>query len=413
MEPPSVINGSAALASAASEYADTWSATATSSQGASRNPPPRHDSGANPIAWTTPSSRPPTASARPARSSLFVTSSSTSFASSGRRRAARVVRLMIRPNDVSTTSAPCSWASLAIENAIDSLFNTPVTRIRLSWSSIGAAYVTRVSRLQRRIAVLAIRSLLALGAQSSQRRRQNAPRIRCGDHVVDVAALGRDIRVREPRLELLLQCELLATAVVVVDDAPQRASVEDLHRARRAHHRDLRRGPGTAPIVAEPLRVHDDVCAAVRLAQHDAQTRHGRIAVGIHELGTVSDHPAPLEILSGLEPGGVDERQQRDVERVAPLHEARRLLRRLDVERSGPLDRLVGDDADGVTVESAERGHDVGRVVCPQLEAAVLVEHVVDHVTNVVGRGCPCRDGRRGACAVAVDGVAARPRRWV
>ena len=78
----------------------------------------------------------------PARSSLLVTSSSTSCASSGSRRAARVVRLMIRPNDVSTTSAPCSWATRAIENAIDSLFNTPVTRIRLPWSSIGAAYVT-------------------------------------------------------------------------------------------------------------------------------------------------------------------------------------------------------------------------------------------------------------------------------
>ena len=46
IEPPRSISGSAATASDFSEYADTWSATATSSHGASRKPPPRHDSGA-------------------------------------------------------------------------------------------------------------------------------------------------------------------------------------------------------------------------------------------------------------------------------------------------------------------------------------------------------------------------------
>src|SRR5205814_8318570 len=42
-DPPALISGNAATASALSEYADTWSATATSDHGASRNPPPRHD----------------------------------------------------------------------------------------------------------------------------------------------------------------------------------------------------------------------------------------------------------------------------------------------------------------------------------------------------------------------------------
>jgi hypothetical protein len=46
----------------------------------------------------------------------------------------------MRPNEVSTTSAPSSWASRAIENAIDSLFNTPVTRMRFPSSNIGAGY---------------------------------------------------------------------------------------------------------------------------------------------------------------------------------------------------------------------------------------------------------------------------------
>src|SRR5262245_33261500 len=222
---------------------------------------------------------------------MLVTSSSTSCASSGSRRAALVVRLMIRPNDVSTTSAPCSWATLAIENAIDSLFNTPVTRIRFPWSSIGAAYALCLRRLQGRISVLPGRPFFALRAQSSECRREDTPRVARRDDVVDVAALGRDVRVREPRLVLLLACNLLAPSLVVVAAPAQRAAVEDLDGTRCAHHRDLGGGPRNAPVVAEALRVHDDVRAAVRLAEHHAHPRHGGVAVRVHELGTVADHP--------------------------------------------------------------------------------------------------------------------------
>ena len=66
--PPLLISGRHATASALSEYAETCSATATSSHGAVRKPPPRHDSGAKPIACSTPSSWPPTRAASASRS---------------------------------------------------------------------------------------------------------------------------------------------------------------------------------------------------------------------------------------------------------------------------------------------------------------------------------------------------------
>ena len=137
IDPPSGMSGSVATASDFSEYADTWRATATSSHGAVRNPPPRHDSGAKPIAWSTPSSRPPTRPASASRCSGSVTSSSTISGSVGRRLAVRCVRLITRPNEVSTTSAPSSCAILATPNAIEASFSTPVTRIRLPSSNIG------------------------------------------------------------------------------------------------------------------------------------------------------------------------------------------------------------------------------------------------------------------------------------
>ena len=54
--------------------------------------------------------------------------------------------------------------------------------------------------LQRDVAVLALRPRLALGEQRLQRRDQLRPRLVRHDHVVDVAALGRRVRVREARL---------------------------------------------------------------------------------------------------------------------------------------------------------------------------------------------------------------------
>ena len=107
------------------------------------------------------------------------------------------------------------------------------------------------------------------------------------------------------------------------------------------------------------------------LRRSTAQARHGRRGVRVHQLGAVADHAAPLEVASRLEAGRVDEREDREVERVAPLHEARRLARRLDVERAGPEHRLVGDDADRSAVEAREPGDHVRRVAGPQLEERV------------------------------------------
>ena len=130
------MSGSAATASAFNEYADTCIATATSSQGASRKPPPRHDGGAYAIEWTTPSRRPPRLAAKPSRSSWLLTSSSTISGSVGSRRAARRVMLITRPNELRTTSAPCSCAMRATGNASDDSFVIPVTRIRLPSNSM-------------------------------------------------------------------------------------------------------------------------------------------------------------------------------------------------------------------------------------------------------------------------------------
>src|SRR5690349_3270185 len=127
MLPPADIRGSAPRARAASEKAETCTAVCTSSQVASMklNAP----CGAKPIECSTPSrcgtcSR--TRSGSAARSSGLVTSSSITGGVCGSRRAMAVVIFVVRPKEVSTTSAPCSWASLATWKAMEESIRTPV-----------------------------------------------------------------------------------------------------------------------------------------------------------------------------------------------------------------------------------------------------------------------------------------------
>ena len=88
IEAPGASSGRTARASEAYEYAETWTAVATSSHGASRNGSPRQLAGAKATEWTTPSrwsvcSR--TRSASAARSSSLCTSSSITGGRSGSR----------------------------------------------------------------------------------------------------------------------------------------------------------------------------------------------------------------------------------------------------------------------------------------------------------------------------------------
>src|SRR5699024_4851585 len=106
-------------------------AVATSAHGPDRKFPTITLGGAKPIECTTPSRAStcsPTRPARASRSSWSVTSSWTTGAGCGSRRAIAWVSLNWRPKEESTTWAPCSWASLATLNAMELSISTPVTR---------------------------------------------------------------------------------------------------------------------------------------------------------------------------------------------------------------------------------------------------------------------------------------------
>ena len=159
---------------------------------------------------------------------------------------------------------------------------------------------------------------------------------------------------------------------------------DEVHRAGRAHHRDLGRRPREREVGADRLRVHDHVRAAVGLARDDLHPRHGCLAVRVEQLRAVADDAAVLLVGAGQEAGDVDERDERDVERVARAHEPGGLLRRVDVERAREHLRLVPDDADDVAVDPREPAHDVHRPERVHLEELAVVDDLGDHLLHVV-----------------------------
>src|SRR5829696_6230997 len=334
------MSGATVWARGFSEYAETWRAVATSSHSAARTPSscPRQASGAKPTACRAPSTLPQRvdSSAASARwCSGLVTSSSTTSTGVGRERAMRSVSRMPRPKDVSSSSAPCSWAIRATPAAIESLVSTPVMTSFLPSSSMGPSSGSGGGRpapgrppgwSERDVLVAPRREALTLGDQGGQRTGHDRAGGRRVDHLIDVTALGGDGRREVDGLVLGLELAAPLGLPLLVVDGGQLAPVQDLDRPLGPHDRDFGGGPGEGAVAAHRLAVHDDVGAGV----------------GERQLGAVADHAPPLLVAAGAEPGRVDEREDRQSEGVAEADEPPALLRPLDVEGAGELIGLVG-----------------------------------------------------------------------
>ena len=142
--------------------------------------------------------------------------------------------------------------------------------------------------------------LTALAGRDLERRDQHRacrPRL---DHLVDVAALGGVVRVREA---LLVVGDQLGAARLRVVRLLELLAEDDVDGSLRPHHRDLGRRPGDVEVGADVLRTHDVVGAAVGLARDHRQLRHGRLRECVEKLRTVADDPPHSCTVPGRKPG--------------------------------------------------------------------------------------------------------------
>jgi hypothetical protein len=108
----------------------------------------------------------------------------------------------------------------------------------------------------------------------------------------------------------------------------------------------------------------------------------------------MTDDPAVLLIDTGEETRHVDEREQRDVERITRTHEPGRLLRRLDVEHPRQHHRLVPDDPDRMTVHPGEPADDRLREVREVLEELTVVDDRLHDLVHVIRKVRAVRQNR-------------------
>ena len=176
-----------------------------------------------------------------------------------------------------------------------------------------------------------LRPQFALAVQGFERQREVPTRFGRLDDFVDETPSGRHIRIGEC-LSILFD-QFLAARDLVVRGLDFMAE-HDFGRALRAHHRHFRCRPREHAIGAQSLAAHGQVRAAVGLSQDYGDLRNRRRRVGEEQFGAVTDDAAVLLLHARQESGHVHEGQQRNIKRIAEAYEARRLVRRIDVQHA-------------------------------------------------------------------------------
>ena len=196
--------------------------------------------------------------------------------------------------------------------------------------------------------------------------------------VVDVAATRSDERVGE-FLAVLLGAlrDLCFVADILAKDY--------LYCTLRAHHRNLCARPCKVDVAAQMLGRHHVIRAAVRLASDNRDLGHSRFCIREQQLGAVLDDATVFLRRAGHESGHVHERDDRNIERVAKTHKATRLDRRFDIKAPSLHERLIGHDADRVTVHPREADDDVLRMIRLELTELPVIDDLVDDFFNIVG----------------------------
>ena len=182
------------------------------------------------------------------------------------------------------------------------------------------------------------------------------------DHVVDLEVAGGVDRlaVLVHAVDHLLERPL---ALVGVVDGLELLAVAEPHRALEAHAAELAGGPGHAEQRRlEAAAGHGLGAEAVALAQDDRAGRHGEVGAGDEQPADVAHQRGLLGLGPDHDPGRVAQEEHRQVEGVAELQEAGRLVGAVGVDGARQVHRVVGDDAHRAALDPDERGdHARGR----------------------------------------------------
>ena len=161
-------------------------------------------------------------------------------------------------------------------------------------------------------------------------------------------------------------------------------AIENVHRPCAAHDRQLHPGPNKELVRPHLAGAHRLLGPAVALAQHHRDLRHGRLRIGVEELGAVANNSLFLLLPSWKESGHVHQGHNRDIKSIAEANEARPLIRGVHVQASRQEHRLIGDKPDGVTIEPPQSDGQIARELGLEFEKIPVVHHRLDDLEHVI-----------------------------
>jgi len=135
----------------------------------------------------------------------------------------------------------------------------------------------------------------------------------------------------------------------------------------------------------EAARRHRLRAEPVALAQDHGDIGHAHAGTDHEHAAHVADEGRSLGIRSNHETGRVAQGNDRQVEGIAELQEARRLVGRVRVDGAAEVHRVVGQHPDRPTVEAGEGGHHAGGEAGTQLKGGTDIEEALDDGVDVVG----------------------------
>ncbi|VTR67869.1 hypothetical protein DESC_640023 [Desulfosarcina cetonica] len=238
---------------------------------------------------------------------------------------------------------------------------------------------------QGNVAVFTFGPVAFFALQELKRADEPVPGVAGKDHIVDIAAFGRQERID---VMFAVMLHFLVQQAVRIGSGGNFLAVDHLRRPPRSQNGDFRGGPGVVDVTVDVLGVHHQVGAAIGLAHDHGDARYAGLGKGVEQFGAMTDNAAMFLIRPGHEAGHVHQADQRDVEGIAKAHETRGLEGGMVVQHPGQHGRLIGHQADGLPPQASEPADDVAGEIGLHRQKLGAVEDAGDqhvHVVALVG----------------------------
>lgn len=154
----------------------------------------------------------------------------------------------------------------------------------------------------------------------------------------------------------------------------QLAGMRDIHGHFGRDKADVGGRPGKVPVHAHAGSAHAEIARAISLAQYYRYFGHGGRAERDPLGGDASGHSPLLRLAADKEAGRVAQEDKRNVEGVAQDDEAGDLVRAIETHRAAIAERIIGNDADRVTVKPRQRRDDAAIEQRFQFQEPAVVE---------------------------------------